>query len=60
MSKKTPQKHNVQERPNIYFKGKPLSDKIGGRLKQLYDDVLNEDVPDEFLALLAKADEQDK
>jgi len=38
------------------FAKKPLSDKIGQDLKQLYDDVVNEDVPDEFLALLKQAD----
>jgi len=39
------------------FAAKPLKDKIGNDLKQLYDDVVNEDVPDDFLALLAKADQ---
>lgn len=40
------------------YKAQPLSDKIGSNLKKLYDDVLDEDIPDDFLALLAKADEQ--
>jgi DNA-binding protein Fis len=42
------------------FDENPLKDKIGSSLKQLYNDVVNEDVPDDFLALLAKVDEQDK
>ena len=44
------------ERSGHNFAKKPLSDKIGHNLKQLYDEVVNEDVPDEFLALLKKAD----
>lgn len=39
------------------FDGKPLPDKIGNTLRRLYDDVLSEDVPDDFLNLLKKADE---
>ncbi|WP_409432257.1 NepR family anti-sigma factor [Litorimonas sp. RW-G-Af-16] len=38
------------------FADKPLKEKIGKNLKQIYDDVLNEEVPDDFLALLQKAD----
>lgn len=42
------------------FTEKPLSDKIGNNLKQLYDDVVNEAIPDDFLKLLQQADnEQD-
>jgi len=44
------------EQSGSNFAKKPLSDKIGQNLKQLYDDVVREDVPDEFLALLKKAD----
>lgn len=29
---------------------------IGVRLRQIFDEVVNEDVPDEFLAILRKAD----
>ncbi len=29
---------------------------IGARLRQLFDEVVNEPVPDEFLALLSQAD----
>jgi len=38
------------------FGDKALPDKIGNRLKKIYDDVLNEPVPDDFLSLLAQAD----
>lgn len=33
-------------------------DPIGRRLRQMYDDVVNEDVPDEFLSFLEQADER--
>lgn len=35
-----------------------LPDKIGSSLKSLYNEVLNEDVPEDFLALLKKADDE--
>lgn len=38
------------------FSKKPLKDKIGNSLKKMYDDVVDEPVPDEFLRLLAEAD----
>lgn len=41
------------------FADAPLTDKIGKNLKMIYDDVLSEDIPDDFLALLQKADTQD-
>ena len=31
---------------------------IGVRLRQMFDDVVSEDVPDEFLAILRRADER--
>ncbi len=31
-------------------------DAIGRRLRQMYDDVVNEDIPDDFLSLLEQAD----
>ncbi len=34
-------------------------DAIGRRLRQMYDDVVNESVPDEFMSFLEKADERD-
>jgi hypothetical protein len=33
-------------------------DAIGRRLRQMYDDVLNESVPDEFMSFLEEADER--
>ena len=41
---------------NKDFDKEALPDKIGSSLRQLYDEVLSEDVPDDFLALLRKAD----
>lgn len=41
------------------FAKDPLKDTIGSNLKQIYDDVVKEEVPADFLALLAKADKQD-
>ena len=40
------------------FDKEPLPDKIGSSLRQLYDEVLGEEVPDDFLNLLRKADSQ--
>lgn len=37
-----------------------LPEKIGKNLRQIYDDVLNEPVPDDFLSLLLQADEKAK
>jgi len=34
-------------------------DAIGRRLRQMYDDVVNESIPDEFLSFLEQADERD-
>ena len=42
-----------------HFADEPLTDKIGSNLKQIYDDVLNEAIPDDFLTLLAKADNKE-
>jgi len=39
------------------FSEAPLKDKIGSSLKRIYDDVVNEPVPDDFLKLLEQADE---
>ena len=33
-------------------------DPIGRRLRQMYDEVVNEDVPDDFMSFLEKADER--
>lgn len=58
MLKKSSSDRGEQENRKQSHKAQPLSDKIGSNLKKLYDDVLDEDIPDDFLALLAKADEQ--
>lgn len=39
------------------FDQAPLQDKIGQSLRQIYDDILNEDVPDDFLNILKAADD---
>jgi len=33
-------------------------DPIGRRLRQMYDDVVGEDIPDDFLSMLEQADER--
>ena len=33
-------------------------DPIGRRLRKMYDDVVSEDIPDDFLGLLEQADER--
>lgn len=56
MTKKPkPSEDRVETSPD-HFSDKPLTEKIGNNLKQLYDDVVNEEIPDDFLSLLAKAD----
>jgi len=42
------------------FSKDPLPEKIGKNLRQIYDDVLNEPVPDDFLNLLAQVDAKQK
>lgn len=37
---------------------KDAPEAIGRRLRDMYEDVVNEPVPDEFLELLAKLDDQ--
>ena len=34
-------------------------DAIGRRLRQMYDEVVNEDVPTDFMSFLERADERD-
>jgi hypothetical protein len=38
------------------FADDPLKDKIGSSLRKMYDEVVNEPIPADFLNLLAKAD----
>lgn len=42
------------------FTDEDLPEKIGKNLRQIYDDVLNEPVPDDFLSLLSQADNKSK
>lgn len=42
------------------FNDTDLPEKIGKNLRQIYDDVLSEPVPDDFLNLLAQADNAKK
>ena len=39
------------------FDDAPLPDKIGKSLRQIYQDVLEEDIPDDFLSILDSADD---
>lgn len=39
------------------FSSEQLQDKIGQNLRKIYDDVLNEPVPEDFLNLLSDAEE---
>lgn len=59
MTKKTGLSQKKLAKSGTGFASEPLKDKIGNDLKRLYDDVVNEDVPDDFLALLGKADQAD-
>ncbi len=61
MTKQKNDKKPVNERPlknETNFAGNPLSDKIGNSLKRMYDDVVNQPVPDDFLKLLIEADKK--
>lgn len=42
------------------FTEEDLPEKIGQNLRQIYDDILNEPVPDDFLSLLSQADSKSK
>jgi len=42
------------------FTQEDLPEKIGKNLRQIYDDVLKEPVPDDFLSLLSQADSNTK
>ena len=63
MTDKKKSKHSGATAPKkakARFDKDPLPDKIGTSLRSLYDEVLNEEVPDDFLNLLRKADEASK
>jgi len=56
MSQDKFQKHKEKRSSVTEFSDDPLKDKIGSSLRQMYDDVVNEPIPSDFLSLLAKAD----
>jgi len=56
-SKQPSSRPSPSDRDRKAFDKEALPDKIGSSLRNLYDEVLNEDVPDDFLNLLRKADE---
>lgn len=59
MTNKTTKVPTPLKKSGDSFADMRLKDKIGNNLKQIYDDVLSEDVPDDFLALLMQADNTD-
>ena len=56
MSQDKVQKPTEKRTSATEFSDDPLKDKIGSSLRQMYDDVVNEPIPSDFLNLLAKAD----
>ena len=40
--------------------GRDVQSKIGQQLRAMYDDVVNDGVPDRFVEMLQKLDEQEK
>ena len=60
MTSKKSKNHTVCDVAGADFSSAPLPEKIGKNLRQIYDDVLNEPVPVDFLSLLAQADDKKK
>lgn len=56
MSQDKDQKSEGKKPSITEFSDDPLKDKIGSSLRQMYDEVVNEPIPSDFLNLLAKAD----
>ncbi|WP_026941790.1 NepR family anti-sigma factor [Hellea balneolensis] len=56
MTQKNTPKSSKRDDLGDVFTDEDLPEKIGKNLRQIYDDVLNEPVPDDFLSLLSKAD----
>lgn len=50
-------KHAQKRQPQESFADTPLSDKIGDMLRKDYEAVIDEGIPDDFLALLKSADD---
>ena len=59
IKKNDPCKTDAPHNAETDFTQRDLTDKIGSSLKRMYDDVVNEPVPDDFLALLASATVKD-
>lgn len=60
MTKKNTPKTSNRNDAGDNFTDEDLPEKIGKNLRQIYDDVLNEPVPDDFLSLLSQADSKSK
>jgi len=60
MTNKNSKKPKMRNDIGDIFTKQDLPEKIGKNLRQIYDDVLNEPVPDDFLSLLMQADEKSK
>jgi hypothetical protein len=55
-AKSNAKKKNAARKKTGNFEG-ALPDKIGSSLRTMYDEVLREDIPEDFLNLLQKADD---
>lgn len=53
---KTDNKRQQKPTEETDFAKEPLSDKIGDSLRQMYKEVVDEAIPDEFLDILKRAD----
>ena len=53
---KTPKRSDAGDN----FTDEDLPEKIGKNLRKIYNDVLNEPVPDDFLSLLSQAETRSK
>lgn len=60
MTKNNTQTPKMRGDTGDIFTKEDLPEKIGKNLRQIYDDVLNEPVPDDFLSLLSQADGKSK
>ena len=60
MTKKNTQTPKMRSDTGDIFTKEDLPENIGRNLRQIYDDVLNEPVPDDFLSLLSQADNKSK
>ena len=51
-------KENSEGPPKVNSEKKRRGDRLGAQLRQLYDDVTHENVPEDFLRLLEDADKK--